>query len=237
MLFGITLARWAAPLKKWKMAVGDNMVLSCLLTTPKQFDGSDWPGGKPPLLAMFRPPKGAGRWELLAAEPTPENPNPKKQDFKKLDLEAMPLFGGKAYIFVTDNYDRPTRYIVRCHKGGRVEDSDIMLSKIDKGPTPFSQEFVSVDPGAPVEFTWPDPPNKDHWIHFLVVAEGEELLTGVYTRRTAWQYPRVSDLPYYIHDPMKAPKMRKGKTYYMMYHAVDSDAWVTQLCERTFTCR
>jgi hypothetical protein len=61
-----------------------------------------------------------------------------------------------------------------------------------------------------------------------------QMLAGIYLRKTSWTYGLLSDLPYYIHDPLHTMPLRSGETYELMYHAVDADGWVTQLCMRTF---
>lgn len=234
MLLGITLARWFPFLHAAKMRVGDSMVLACTLTMPRTPDGAEWPERGLPLLVMFRPPKGAFGGELYAAEPKRDGSRPEKLEFEKQDVPAMPLFGGKAFVFVTDNFDRPTEYFVRCRVGDRAVDSGIVVSKIDRGHTPFSQDFVAASPGDPPSFSWPPAPNSDHWIHFLVVSKGMDMLAGIYLRKTSWIYGELGDLPYYIHDPLNTPLLKEGETYDLMYHAVDADGWVTQLCMRTF---
>ena len=35
---------------------------------------------------------------------------------------------------MTDNYDRPTHYFIRCHNRGTHVDSGIVVSKLDDGP-------------------------------------------------------------------------------------------------------
>lgn len=234
MLLGITLARWFPFLHAAKMRVGDSMVLACTLTMPKTLDGAPWPEGRLPLLVMFRPPKGAFGGELYVAEPKQDGSPPDKSEFEKQDVPAMPLFGGKAFVFVTDNFDRPSKYFVRCRAGDRTVDSGIVVSKIDRGPTPFSEDFVRVEAGAPTSFSWPEAPNPDHWIHFLVVSKGMEMLAGIYLRKTRWTYCELGDLPYYIHDPYHAPPLENGEVYDLMYHAVDAEGWVTQMCMRQF---
>ncbi len=234
MLFGIRLARCFPFLHAAKMRVGDAMVLACTLTMPRTPEGAEWPEGKLPLLVMFRPPKGASGGDLHAAGPKPDGARPDKTEFEKQDVPAMPLFGGKAFVFVTCNFDRPTEYFVRCRVGDRIVDSGIVISKIDRGPTPFSEEFVAASPDAPTRFSWPPAPNPDHWIHFLVVSKGVEMLAGIYLRKTRWTYGVLGDLPYYIHDPLHAPPLENGVDYDLMYHAVDADGWVTQMCMTTF---
>lgn len=234
MLFGITLARWFPGLHRAKMKAGDAMVLACTLTMPRMPDGSEWPGGTLPLLVMFRPPKGGAGGELFSAEPGADGTRPAKSEFSEANVPAMPLFGGKAFVFVTDNLDRPTEYFVRCEVANRVVDSGIVASKIDRRPTPFSQDFVSITRADPPTFSWPAAPNPDHWIHFLVVSKGMEMLAGIYLRKTQWTYGRLGDLPYYIHDPLNTTALQSGETYDLMYTAVDADGWVTQLCMRSF---
>jgi hypothetical protein len=233
MLFGIFLARWIAPLQKWKMAVGDSMVLACTLTMPTQPDMTPWPEKTVPLLVMFRPPKGAsGPYELWEAQPDAETPAPAKDRFEKTGYAAMPLYEGRAYLFVTDNLGRPAHYFVRCYNGPQYTDSGIIVSKLHEGQTRFHMDMVSVEPGSPTVFRWPRAANANHWIHFLIVAQGDRLLTGIYLRGTEWPYPKLSDLPYYIHDPLHAPPLQKGQTYQLMYMAVDNDGWVSDLCSR-----
>lgn len=235
MLFGITLARRFPFLHAAKMRVGDSMVLACTLTMPRMPNGADWPEGRPPLLVMFRPPKGSFGGQLFAAERNTDGSRPAKGDFREQSTPAMPLFGGKAFAFVTDNYDRPTEYFVRCTSSeGKTVDSGVVVSKLDRGPTPFSEKFVQVSAGRPRSFSWPEAPNPDHWIHFLVVSRGMEMLAGIYLRKTSWLYGALSDLPYYIHDPLNSASLEDGEVYDLMYHAVDADGWVTQLCMRTF---
>ena len=234
MLLGITLARWFPFLHAAKMHVGDSMVLACTLTMPNTPDGAEWPCGRLPLLVMFRPPKGAHGGELYAAESKPNGARPDKSEFTKLEVLAMPLFAGKAFVFVTDNFDRPTEYFVRCRVGNQTVNSGVIVSKIDRGPTPFAQDFVKVEPRRPPVFEWPAAPNPDHWIHFLVVSRGMEMQAGIYLRKTRWTYGVLGDLPYYLHDPLHAPPLEKGETYGLMYHAVDADGWVTQMCMRSF---
>lgn len=227
MLFGIAMAKMFPFLHRAKMAVGDSMVLSCTLTMPTMPNGNPWPDRKP-LLVMFRAPKkhsGGGELWVAAGD------NPDRSQFTKLDIQPMPLFGGKAYVFVTDNFDQRLWYIVKCDD---VE-ADPVLSKIDVAPSGFSMEFVKADLNAPATFDWPPAPNDNHWIHFLVVSQGDELLTGIYTSRTSWLYGQFGDLPYYIHDPMNTPEMMAGQEYNIMYHAVDLEGWVSMSCMRNFS--
>lgn len=234
MLLGITVARWFPFLHAAKMKVGDSMVLACTLTLPSAPDGSPWPDGRPPLLVMFRPPKGAHGGELYAANPKQDGTRPDKSEFRRQDVPAMPLYGGKAFVFVTRNFDRPTEYFVRCKVNDQTVDSGIVVSKIDEGPSPFCESFAVVDSGSPPTFSWPPAPNPNHWIHFLVVSEGDDMLAGIYLRGTRWPYGMLGDLPYYIHDPLKTRPLRKEAQYDLMYTAVDADGWVTQLCMRSF---
>ena len=234
MLFGIALAKLFPFLRRAKMKVGDSKVLSCTLTMPTMLDGSDWPGNKP-LLVMFRAPKGMVGGELLVAEPTSGGGKPVRTAYTNLELEPMPLFGGAAYVFVTDNYDERLWYIVRCDDGDRTVEADPVLSKIDVGPSGFDKEFARPDGALPPMFGWQEAQNPDHWIHFLVVSQGEELYTGIYTRNTSWLYGEFGDLPYYIHDPLKTKPLKAGESYDLMYHAVDNDGWVSMSCMRQFT--
>ena len=234
MLFGITMARAFPFLQRTKMAVGDAMVLSCTLTMPTRLDGSPWPGGKRPLLVMFRPPKGMKSGELFVADPLPGGGKPPLSDYQRLALEPMPLFGGAAYVFVTDNFDQRRYYIVQCTDGQKVTEADPVISKIDAGPSGFSEKFVSVDPSLPAAFSWPVAANADHWIHFIVINQEDRLLSGVYMRNNDWVYGQLADLPYYIHDPMRMSPLKVGETYGLMYHAVDMDGWVSMSCVRSF---
>ncbi|MGC8667222.1 MAG: hypothetical protein ACP5VE_03770 [Chthonomonadales bacterium] len=109
-----------------------------------------------------------------------------------------------------------------------------MASKVHQVPTVFEPKLVQVEPGVPTVFRWPAPNNPQHWIHFLTVARGERLLAGVYLRTTQWPYPRLSDLPYYVHDPLHTEPLEPGVVYELMYMAVDGDGWVTHLCMRQF---
>ena len=136
MLLGIHVAKLLPFLHRAKMAVGDSMVLSCTLTMPTMLDGSDWPDRKP-LLVMFRAPKGMKGGDLLVAEPAPGGEKPVRSAYINSEMEPVPLFGGAAYVFVTDNYDKRLWYIVRCAGGGRTVEADPVLSKIDVGPSGF----------------------------------------------------------------------------------------------------
>lgn len=235
MLFGIAMARLFPFLHRAKMAVGDAMVLSCTLTMPKKPDGSGWPGGRLPLLVMFRPPKGFGpNSQLMVADPQADGSRPDGASYVDARSHAMPLYGGAAYVFVTDNFDARKWYIVRCTDGARVVEADAVVSKIDKGPSGFSMDFVTTDGDVPSQFEWSPAPNPDHWIHFLVVGRGDELMTGIYTRKTHWLYGQFGDLPYYIHDPMSTKPMQRGTEYDLMYHAVDKEGWVSMSCIRRF---
>lgn len=131
MLLGITLARWFPFLHAAKMRVGDSMVLACTLTMPRTPEGAEWPNERLPLLVMFRPPKGAFGGELYAAERKPDGTRPHRKEFKKQDVSAVTLFGGKAFVFVTDNFERPTEYFIGCRSGDRIVDSGTVVSKID----------------------------------------------------------------------------------------------------------
>jgi hypothetical protein len=184
---------------------------------------------------MFRAPKDMTGGELWVAPPKPDGTAPERDAFKKMDLPPMPLLGGAAFIFVTDNYDKRLWYIVRCEGNNRVQEADPVLSKINVGPSGFSTEFVAPDEDLPTTFGWEEAPNPDHWIHFLVVSQGENLLSGIYTRHTEWTFGQFGDLPYYIHDPMRTEKMKPGQTYELMYHAVDNDGWVSMSCMRQFS--
>ena len=238
MLFGIRLTRLFPFLHRSKMAIGDAMILSCTLTMPKSLDGADWPEGKTPLLVMFRAPKGMNPTsELLIAPPRKDGGKPDRSQYTKSPLEPTPLFGGAAYIFVTDNFDQRLYYIVRCTDGDKVVEADPIISKIDVGPSGFSMEFAQTDGATPVRFNWAPAPNPDHWIHFLVVSQGNELYTGIYTRKTDWMYGEFGDLPYYIHDPMSTKPLQAGQEYDLMYHAVDNDGWVSMSCMRSFQIR
>ncbi|MCH8979418.1 MAG: hypothetical protein IH945_09295 [Armatimonadetes bacterium] len=234
MLLGIRLAKLLPFLHRAKMAVGDSMVLSCTLTMPGRPDGTQWPDGRLPLLVMFRAPKGMAGGELLVAEPTSGGGKPVRTAYRNLELEPMPLFGGAAYVFVTDNYDERLWYIVRCEDGDRTVEADPVLSKIDVGPSGFDMAFARSDGALPTSFGWQEAPNPDHWIHFLVISQGDELYTGIYTRNTRWLYGEFGDLPYYIHDPMKTKPLKAGEEYGLMYHAVDNDGWVSMSCMRSF---
>lgn len=234
MLMGIAVARLFPFLQKTKMAMGDAMVLSCTLTMPTKFDGLEWPGGKSPLLVMFRPPKGMNSGVLWVADPLLNGARPKRQDYRRVDCDPLPLFGGAAYVFVTDNYDKRRYYVVQCTDGQKVTEADPVVSKINVSPSGFSEEFVSVDPSLPAAFSWPTAPNADHWIHFIVISQANQLMSGVYMRNTDWVYGQLADLPYYIHDPLNMTPLNRGATYALMYHAVDLDGWVSMSCVRSF---
>ena len=236
MLFGIAVAKLFPFLHRAKMKVGDAMVLSCTLTMPTMPDGTEWPDRKP-LLVMFRAPKDMKGGELWVAKPLPDGRKPAREAYKRLDLEPIPLIGGAAYVFVTDNFDERLLYIVRCEGNGRVQEADPVLSKIDEGPSGFSMDFVETDGEIPTSFGWREAPNPDHWIHFLVVSQGDTLLSGIYIRRNDWMYGQFGDLPYYIHDPMNTKPLEAGEEYDLMYHAVDNDGWVSMSCMRKFEIR
>ena len=95
-------------------------------------------------------------------------------------------------------------------------------------------DLVQVEGKLPPSFSWPRSSNPAHWIHFLTVSQDDRLLTGVYSHETNWKYPKLTGLPYYIHDPLDAPALASGQTYQLMYMAVDKDGWVSDLCIRSF---
>lgn len=233
MLFGITMAKLFPFLHKAKMKVGDAMVLSCTLTMPIMLDGKNWPDKKP-LLVMFRAPKDMDGGELWVADPLPDGKSPPRETFEKLSTKPMPLMGGAAYIFITDNFDQRRWYIVRCEGNDRTQEADPVLSKIDQGPSGFEMQFVETDNELPTTFDWQEAPNDDHWIHFLVVSQNNNLLSGIYTSHTKWLYGQFGDLPYYIHDPMKTQPLKANEEYDIMYHAVDNEGWVSMSCMRKF---
>ena len=191
--------------------------------------------GIEPTTILFRPAVKSSNFELWECIPDEEKNCKHPRSFRKVKAKLTIMFGGSMYAFVTNNFDKRAHYLVKGKRGGEVIESGVVVGKMDEVPSTQDDRILSVKNGATDIFTWNEKQEIPYWISFLLINNGERMITAIYSFLNSWRFPEVNvDVPYYYHEPKPVPQLIANSKYEALYMAIDNQGWVTVVAKRNW---
>lgn len=191
--------------------------------------------GKEPTTILFRPAVKSNKFDLFGCVPGRKGHCKDLGSFHKVKAKLVPILGGAIYAFVTDNFGKRTHYVVKGKRGDKTIESGVVLGKMNEAPSIRVDNSLSIKQGQNSIFSWVKRQERPYWISFLLIGNGEKMITAIYSFLNKWRFPQVGvDVPYYYHEPKPAPQLLNNKTYEAIYMAIDNQGWVTQVAKKNW---
>ncbi|MCH7951573.1 hypothetical protein IH980_02445 [Patescibacteria group bacterium] len=222
--FAAKLSYKSSVLQNSKVWFGKQFILACIYGGEAEFLKKS---GKEPATILFRPASEVENLELWECSPSVKNCD-KTKNYNKSKAKLKKLLGGSIYAFITNNFDKHTYYIVKGKLKGIPIHSTSVVSKLHKDSTKKINKDLKKEKDF---FRWSNSKGSKFWISFLLIAEGKNMLTAVYTFKNFWNFPSLKNIPYHYHKEHPVPKFKKGKTYKAMYMPVDKEGWIPFMSE------